>query len=70
MGYGFFPVKDILYDGYMKKISVLDAKFNIDRNVDNLEDFSDDTRGYKVVDTANPKYRNGHVIFYGGPGNI
>ncbi|EOA15536.1 hypothetical protein CARUB_v10004968mg [Capsella rubella] len=70
MGYGYFPVESVRYDAYMQHISVLDSNFNIDRNVSYLEDSSDATRGYKVIDSTDPKHEGGHVIFYGGPGNI
>ncbi|XP_010435010.1 PREDICTED: uncharacterized protein LOC104718888 [Camelina sativa] len=70
MGYGYFPVEAVRYDAYIQNISVLDRDYNTDHNVMDLEDFSDNTQGYKVIDTRNPKHRGGHIIFYGGPGNI
>ncbi|CAD5327964.1 unnamed protein product [Arabidopsis thaliana] len=68
MGYGYFPIQEMSHDAYIERIAVLDEKDNIDRNVDYLEDFSDDPRGYQVIDTQDPRY--GHMIFYGGPENI
>ena len=68
MGYGYFLIQEMSHDAYIERIAVLDEKDNIDRNVDYLEDFSDDPRGYQVIDTQDPRY--GHMIFYGGPGNI
>lgn len=72
MGYGHFPIENMGYDAYMKRISVLDGAYNIDRRVEYLEEFSDDTRGYKVIDDyKTSRYPNaGHIIFFGGPGNI
>ncbi|CAL9225427.1 unnamed protein product [Arabidopsis halleri] len=70
MGYGYFPIQDKSYDAYIQHISILDRNYNIDRNVDYLEDFSDNNRGYQVIDTRDPRHSGGHIIFYGGPGNI
>ncbi|CAA0395295.1 unnamed protein product [Arabidopsis thaliana] len=70
MGYGYFPIQDKNYDAYIQHISIRDRYYNIDRNVDYLEDYSDDNRGYQVIDTRDPIHRAGHIIFYGGPGNI
>jgi len=46
MGYGYFPIQEMSHDAYIERIAVLDEKDNIDRNVDYLEGFSDDPRGY------------------------
>ncbi|XP_020875103.1 uncharacterized protein LOC110226779 [Arabidopsis lyrata subsp. lyrata] len=69
MGYGYFPIQDISYDAYIEQIAIFDNNYNIDRNLDYLEVFSDNNRGYRVIDTRDPS-GGGHVIFYGGPGNI
>ncbi|KAG7596514.1 Neprosin [Arabidopsis suecica] len=72
MGYGYFLDASMRYDAYIKRISVIDSFNNIDRKVAYTEKFVDDTRGYQVVDDYNiPAYPEvGHIIFYGGPGNI
>ncbi|EOA18790.1 hypothetical protein CARUB_v10007404mg [Capsella rubella] len=72
MGYGYFPKEEEAYDVYMKRISVLDDGYNVDRSVDYLQQFSDDERGYRVIDdTKISKYpRAGHIVFFGGPGKI
>ncbi|XP_010496118.1 PREDICTED: uncharacterized protein LOC104773238 [Camelina sativa] len=72
IGYGHFPVEALRYDAYMKRISILDGSYNVDRSVDYLQEFTDNDRGYKVLDdTRTSKYpRDGHIIFFGGPGNI
>ena len=51
------------HDAYIERIAVLDEKDNIDRNVDYLEDFSDDPRGYQVIDTQDPRHSGGHKSF-------
>ncbi|KAG7547525.1 Neprosin activation peptide [Arabidopsis suecica] len=72
MGYGYFLAHDMVYDAYIKRISVLDGFNNIDRIVQYTEKYVDDTHGYQVIDDyKNSKYpRAGHIIFFGGPGNI
>ncbi|EOA18965.1 hypothetical protein CARUB_v10007600mg [Capsella rubella] len=68
MGYGYYPVGSNRWDAYMQHISVVDTYFDIDFNVNYLEDFN--SKGYKVRESTDPIHHGGHVIFYGGPGNI
>ncbi|CAH2079100.1 unnamed protein product, partial [Thlaspi arvense] len=69
MGYGIFPYLDMRFDAYIKRISILDANFKFDDKVDYLDSFSDDNRGYKVLDELHSGFPEaGHIIFYGGPG--
>ncbi|KAG7542848.1 Neprosin activation peptide [Arabidopsis thaliana x Arabidopsis arenosa] len=72
MGYGHYPVEDMRYDAYIKRITVLDGFNYIDRRVAYLEEFADNDRGYTVIDDySTHKYpKAGHIIFFGGPGNI
>ncbi|EFH44492.1 predicted protein [Arabidopsis lyrata subsp. lyrata] len=72
MGYGYFLAHDMVYDAYIKRISVLDGFNNIDRRVEYTEKYVDNTHGYQVMDDyKNSKYpKAGHIIFFGGPGNI
>ncbi|ESQ56057.1 hypothetical protein EUTSA_v10026983mg [Eutrema salsugineum] len=71
MGYGIFPFDHMRYDAYVKRISILDGNFKFDDKVDYMESFSDNNRGYKVLDELNSGFPEaGHIIFYGGPGGI
>ncbi|CAH2079099.1 unnamed protein product [Thlaspi arvense] len=71
MGYGYFLEYDIIYDAYVKHIFILDANHKFDRSVDYVESFSDDKRGYQAYNTIYSGYPDaGHIILYGGPGNI
>ncbi|EFH44489.1 hypothetical protein ARALYDRAFT_915320 [Arabidopsis lyrata subsp. lyrata] len=44
MGYGYFPIQNIRYDAYIEQIAIFDDNYNIDRNLDYLEVFSDSNR--------------------------
>ncbi|KAF8080012.1 hypothetical protein N665_0982s0014 [Sinapis alba] len=69
MGYGIYPFLHIRYDAYIKRVSILDANYNFDTKVDYMDSFSDDNRGYKVLDEVKSGFKDaGHIIFYGGPG--
>ncbi|AEE83545.1 NEP-interacting protein, putative (DUF239) [Arabidopsis thaliana] len=72
MGFGYFVDGQMRYDAYIKRISVIDGFNKIDRKVAYTEKFVDDTRGYQVIDKYNiPGYSIlGHIMFYGGPGNL
>ncbi|CAN8291037.1 unnamed protein product [Cochlearia groenlandica] len=71
MGYGYFPVMKIKYDAFAKRISILDGNYGVDWKVRFIELFSDDTRGYDVRGIQDSGISDiGHVIYFGGPGNI
>ncbi|KAL1220638.1 Protein neprosin [Cardamine amara subsp. amara] len=69
MGYGYFPYLKINDDAYAKHISILDGNFNVDRQLDYIEDFADNIRGYQAVDINNSRIPHaGNIIVFGGPG--
>ncbi|ESQ33319.1 hypothetical protein EUTSA_v10022455mg [Eutrema salsugineum] len=71
MGYGFFPIAKRKFDAYIKRISILNGNFQVDRQVKHLEEFSDNTRGYGVGGLLQSRMVDaGHVIYYGGPEKI
>ncbi|XP_006289804.2 uncharacterized protein LOC17883026 [Capsella rubella] len=70
MGNGYFPKKHPLFDAIIFNITTVDEKFEIDKLVNNTETFSDNTRGYKVIEDLYSDYPVGHIIYFGGPGNI
>lgn len=70
LGFGYFPTGERLYDAYIKRISILDGNFQFDQQVNYIEEFSDNTRGYGVRQTLDKDIEMGRVIYYGGPGNI
>ncbi|CAA7045374.1 unnamed protein product [Microthlaspi erraticum] len=71
MGYGFLPAASVVYDAYVKRIAILDDNFHFDQQVYHLEEFSDNIQGYGVIDSLEFKDpEEGHIIYFGGPGNI
>ncbi|CAA7045373.1 unnamed protein product [Microthlaspi erraticum] len=70
MGFGYFPTGKRLEDAYIKRISILDGNFQYDRQVNNIEAVSDNTRGYGVKQKIDKDIETGRVIYYGGPGNV
>ncbi|KAL1197172.1 Protein neprosin [Cardamine amara subsp. amara] len=70
MGNGYFPLWDPEFDAHICNITIVDENFKIDNSVKNIETFSDDPRGYEVHDDLYSGLPVGHIIYYGGPGNI
>lgn len=70
MGNGYFPLWDPDFDAHICNITIVDENFKIDDSVKNIETFSDNSHGYKVHDDVYSGLPVGHIIYYGGPGNI
>ncbi|EFH47020.1 hypothetical protein ARALYDRAFT_916323 [Arabidopsis lyrata subsp. lyrata] len=70
MGNGYFPSKKPLDDAIIFNITTIDEKYKIDEWVNNTETFSDNSRGYKVIEDLHSEFPVGHIIYFGGPGNI
>lgn len=70
MGNGYFPLLDPDYDAHICNITTVDENFKIDAMVKNIETYSDNNHGYKVNDDLYSGLPVGHIIYFGGPGNI
>lgn len=70
MGNGYFPTKHQLCDAIITNITIVNEKFEIDDQVKFTEAFSDNTRGYKIIDSIHSQPQATHMIHFGGPGNI
>ncbi|VVB11984.1 unnamed protein product [Arabis nemorensis] len=71
MGNGKFPSGDPHVDAYIRRLSIVDGNYKMDDVVENTENYSDNTRGYKVRDATETWWtETGHLVIYGGPGKI
>ncbi|XP_023639439.1 uncharacterized protein LOC17890356 isoform X2 [Capsella rubella] len=70
MGNGYFPIQHPLYNAIIYNMTTTNEKFEISEWVNNTEAFSDNTRGYKVIDDIYSEYPFRHIIYFGGPGKI
>ncbi|CAH2079097.1 unnamed protein product [Thlaspi arvense] len=71
MGYGFPPIKRLDYDAYAKRIAVLDGNYRVDRKLDYIEEFTDNSEGYNVKAVLESRIASeGHMILFGGFGGI
>ncbi|EOA28514.1 hypothetical protein CARUB_v10024729mg [Capsella rubella] len=69
MGNGHFPVARTGYDAIIFNRTIVDESFKIVENIDR-EAFSDNTRGYNLIDGTFSEPHMINKLNYGGPGNI